>query len=232
MTSKFHAFSLGCIAVALSWPAQAAVVNLDFEAIGKAAPSTGTAVLNSFSSDGLSFSANALAFHKGVPNESPDRNDTNLAIVTRDQNFGYVRSPFADLLPIGGQGYSSFEIKIAGKNYDQFALTLGVGGMEVEIYAYGANDKILNSGAHLFSNNGGFAWTTAYTLVDGSAKTNIDRITFNLSTRGIFAIDDLKFTEAGTGGGGGGNVPEPAGLGFVALALAAAGVASRRGKSA
>ena len=225
MTSKFHAFSLGCIAAALCWPAQAAVVKLDFEAIGLAAPSTGTAVLNSFSSDGLSFSANALAFHKGV-NESPDRNDTTGAIVTRPGNFGYVRSPFV------GLGFTSFQIDIAGKNYDQFALTFGVAALEVEIYAYGANNRILNSGAHLFSNAGGFAWTTAYTLVDGSAKTNIDRITFNLSTRGIFAIDDLKFTVAGTGGGGGGNVPEPAGVGLVALALAAAGVASRRGKSA
>lgn len=227
MTSKFHTVSLGCIAAALSWPAQAAVVTLDFEAIGKAAPSTGTAVLDSFLSDGLSFSANALAFHKGVPNESPDRNDTNTAIVTRADNFGYVRSPFVN------QGYSSFEIKIVGKNYDQLTFTLGVGALLVEIYAYGANNTTpLNSGAHLFaSDNGGFQWKPAYKLVNGSAKTNIDRITFNLSTRGIFAIDDLEFTEAGTGGGGG-NVPEPAGLGLVALALAAAGVASRRGKSA
>ena len=79
-------------------------------------------------------------------------------------------------------------------------------------------------------NTGGFEWTT-HTLVNGDAKTNIARITFNLATRGIFAIDDLLFTEAGTGGGGG-NVPEPAGLGLVALALAAAGVASRRSKPA
>ena len=170
MTSKFHAFSLGCIAAALSWSAQAAVVKLDFETIGLAAPNTGTQVLNSFLSDGLSFSANALAFHKGVMNESPDRNDTTRGIVTRSGNFGYVRSPFADPLPIGGQGFSSFQINIAGKNYDQFALTLGVGGLEVEIYAYDANNRILNSGAHLFSNAGGFAWTTAYTLVDGKAK--------------------------------------------------------------
>ena len=227
MTSKFHTVSLGCIAAALSWPAQAAVVTLDFEVIGKAAPKAGTAVLDSFLSDGLSFSANALAFHKGVPNESPDRNDTNTAIVTRADNFGYVRSPFVN------QGYSSFEIKIVGKNYDQLTFTLGVGALLVEIYAYGANNTTpLNSGAHLFaSDNGGFQWKPAYKLVNGSAKTNIDRITFNLSTRGIFAIDDLEFTEAGTGGGGG-NVPEPAGLGLVALALAAAGVASRRGKSA
>ena len=226
MTSKFHTVSLGCIAAALSWPAQAAVVTLDFEVIGKAAPKAGTAVLDSFLSDGLSFSANALAFHKGVPNESPDRNDTNPTIVTRDPNFGYVRSPF------GNSGYTSFQIDIAGKNYDQFALTFGVAFADVEIYAYGANNRILNSGAHSFSNNSGFAWTTDYTLVDGSAKTNLERITFNLSTRGIFAIDDLKFTVAGTGGGGGGKVPEPAGLGLVALALAAAGVASRRGKPA
>ena len=120
-----------------------------------------------------------------------------------------------------------------GVNLDfQCCHTEGQCKLVVEIYAYGANNRILNSGAHSFSNNSGFAWTTAYTLVDGSAKTNIDRITFNLSTRGIFAIDDLLFTEADTGGGGGGQVPEPAGLGLVALALAAAGVASRRGKSA
>ena len=237
MTSKFHAFSLGCIAAALSWSAQAAVVKLDFETIGLAAPSTGTPVGTAFSSAGLTFrnsssdidinspnfSSNARAFHKGVI-ESPDWNDTNTAIVTRAGNFGYVRSPF------GSNRFTSFQIDIAGKNYDQFALTFGVAMAEVEIYAYGANNRILNSGAHLFSNNSGFAWTTAYTLVDGSAKTNIDRITFNLSTRGIFAIDDLKFTVAGTGGGGGGNVPEPAGLGLVAVALAAAGVASRRNK--
>ena len=222
MTSKFHAFSLGCIAAALSWPAQAAVVKLDFETIGLAAPSTGTAVLNSFSSDGLSFSANALAFHKGVI-ESPDRNDTNTAIVTRVGNFGYVRSPF------GSGGFTSFQINIVGKNYDQLALTIGAAALAVEIYAYGANNQVLNSGRHLFaSNTGGFEWTT-HTLVNGDAKTNIARITFNLATRGIFAIDDLLFTEAGTGGGGG-NVPEPAGLGLVALALAAAGVASRRSK--
>ena len=226
MTSKFHAFSLGCVAAALAWPTQAAVVKLDFEAIGLAAPSTGTAVLNSFSSDGLSFSANALAFHKGVI-ESPDRNDTNSAIVTRAGNYGYVRSPF------GSQGFTSFQIDIAGKNYDQFALTFGVAALDVEIYAYDANDNVLNSGAHLFSNAGGFAWKTAYTLVDGTAKANIKRITFDVTTRGIFAIDDLQFGEAGTGGGGGGGkVPEPAGLGLLALALAAAGVASRRGKPA
>ena len=159
-----------------------------------------------------------------MPNESPDRNDTNTAIVTRAGNFGYVRSPF------GSNRFTSFQIDIAGKNYDQFALTIGAAVLTVEIYAYGANNKILNSGAHLFSNAGGFAWTTAYTLVDGSAKTNIERITFNVGAIGIFAIDDLQFTVAGTGGGGGGKVPEPAGLGLVAVALAAAGVASRRNK--
>jgi len=227
MSSKFRAFSLGCVAAALSWSAQAAVVNLDFETIGLAAPSTGTAVGSSFSSDGLTFSADALAFHKGVT-EDPDRNDTSGAILARAGNFGYVRSLFSNSLPIGGPGFKSFRIDIAGKNYDQFALTLGVDQSEVRIFAYDVNGNVLNTGNKFsFSNSGGFAWgAPRYMLVDGSAKTNIDHITFGY--RGLFAIDDLQFTEAA---GGGGTVPEPAGLGLVVLALAAAGAASRRGKS-
>lgn len=220
MSSKLRAFSLGCVAAALSWSAQAAVVTLDFETLGLAASSVGTAVGSSFSSDGLTFSANALAFHNGQASD----NDSITAIPTRAGNFGYVRSPFGDM------GYTSFQIDISGKNYDQFALTLGVSTLAVEIYAYDALGKVLNSGLHSFSNSGGFAWASPYTLVDGSAKTNIDHITFNFATKGLFAIDDLTFTEAGTPGGG--TVPEPAGLGLVALALAAAGLASKRARSA
>ena len=229
MTSKLRSFSLGCVAAVLLGSAQAAVVLLDFETIGIAAPSTGTAVGATFSNAGLSFSGNALAFHNGLASG----NDSLTAIATRTNNFGYVRSPFSNSLPTGGPGFSSFTIHIAaGKNYDKFALTLGVSTVGVDIYAYGAGSTTpLNTGGiHTFSNTGGFAWAaTPYLLVDGSTNTNIDRITFNVATSGLFAIDDLQFTTAGTGGG---TVPEPAGLGLVALALAAAGVASRRTKPA
>lgn len=223
MTSKLRAFSLGCVAAALFGSAQAAVVTLDFEAIGLAAPHTGKAVGTSFSSAGLTFSANALAFHKGVLGEVPNENDTNGAMVARAGNFGYVRS-----LYFGG-GFNGFRIDIAGKNYDRFALTLGVQDTPVEIFAYDANNNKLNTSGGIFQNHPVFAWTSSFTLVDGSAKTNIDHITFNFATRGLFAIDDLQFTEASPAGG---TVPEPAGLGMVVLALAAAGVASRRSKSA
>ncbi len=219
MSSKFRAFSLGCVAAALSWSAQAAQVTLDFETIGLAASSTGTAVGNTLG-NGLTFSANALAFHNGKLTE----NDLFTSIPTRPNNFGYVRG-FYD-----GNNFTSFTIKVdATKSYDRFALTVGVAAQAVEIYAYDASGVVLNTGLHSFQSNNLFQWMTSpYTLVDGSKGRNIDHITFNVATLSAFAIDDLQFTEAA---GGGGTVPEPAGLGLVVLALAAAGAASRRGKS-
>jgi hypothetical protein len=227
MTSKLCALSLGCVAAALSWSAQAAVVNLNFETIGLAAPSTGTAVGNAFSSAGLSFSANAFAFHNGV-NESPSRNDRQTQISTRSGNFGYVRGQNSALTD-----FADFTIFVTGKNYVQFALNIAAPIQPSEILVFGTGNVQLRQTKTLFSNAGGWAWTTApFELLDSMNQTPIDHITFTTGISG-FAIDDLQFTEAGGGGGGGGGtVPEPAGLGLVALALAAAGLASRRRKSA
>jgi hypothetical protein len=219
MSSKLHAFSLGCVAAALSWSAQAAVVTLDFEAIGLAAPSSGAAVGNTFSSAGLTFSANAMAFHNGTLTG----NDTETQIPTRSNNFGYVRSQmdrFGD--------FSDFTISVIGKNYVNFSLNIAAPQQPTEILVYGANNLKLLQTKTLFS-NAGWAWTTTpFELLDKTNRTPIDHISFFTGVNG-FAIDDLQFTEAV--GGGGGTVPEPAVLGLVALALAAAGAASRRGKS-
>ena len=221
MTSKFHAFSLGCIAAALSWPAQAAVVKLDFETIGLAAPSAGTAVLNSFSSDGLFFSDDAFAFHFGDP-----ETDEQGQIPKPPVGFGYVH---------GAGDFKNFTIWVIGKNYVNFSLNIGAPAQPSDILAFDAQGNTLNtSPISSFSNKNGWAWTTTpFVLVDSKYnQTAIHHISFISGNNG-FAVDDLQFTEAGTGGGGGsGKVPEPAGLGLVALALAAAGVASRRGKPA
>ena len=218
MTSKFHAFSLGCVAAALAWPAQAAF--LDFEAIGLAAPSTGTAVLNSFSSDGLIFSANAYAFH----NSKASGNDDQGQIPKPPDGFGYVRGQ------LNGFGdFTSFTIFIVGKNYVNFSLNIGAPTQPSQILAYDAGNVLLNTSLSSFANTNGWAWTgTPFELVNRTNQTAIDHILF-MSGKSGFAIDDLLFTEAG---GGGGKVPEPAGLGLVGLALAAAGAASRRVKPA
>ena len=222
MTSKFHAFSLGCIAAALSWPAQAAMVKLDFEAIGLAAPSTGTAVLDTFKvNSGLSFSENAFAFHKGGANT-----DKQMQIPKPPGGSGYVRGQIDN-----AGDFTSFTVFVFGKNYVNFSLNIGAPAQPSQILAYDAQGHILNTSLSSFANTNGWEWTTTpFVLVDSKSNhTAIDHISF-ISGRSGFAVDDLQFTEAGTGGGG--NVPEPAGLGLVALALAAAGVASRRGKPA
>ena len=223
MTSEFHAFSLGCVAAALAWPTQASVVKLDFEAIGLAAPSTGTAVLDTFKANyGLSFSENAFAFHNGGANT-----DEQMQIPKPPGGFGYVHGR------IDGAGdFTSFTISIIGKNYVNFSLNIGAPQQPSQILAYDAQGNILNTSPRSdFSNTNGWEWTkTPFELVGIGNNTAIDHISF-ISGRSGFAVDDLQFTEAGTGGGGG-KVPEPAGLGLVALALAAAGVASRRGKPA
>ena len=166
--------------------ASASVSSLvDFEALGLAATSAGTPVGTTYlASFGLTFSANATAYHKGV-----DANDDPLGAFLKPPNsFGYARTFFS------GSGFTSFSITVTGRQYKKFSLLIAASVLPVEIYAYDAFNNVLNSGLHAFSNAGGMAWTpTPYVLVDGSAATDIARITFNLATRGSFAIDDLLF---------------------------------------
>ena len=169
-------------------PASALV---DFEVLGLAATSAGTPVGTTYlASAGLTFSANALAFHKGT-----GTNDDPLgAFLKPPASSGYARTSFSASLPIGGSGYGAFTVSVSGRTFTKFSLLLAVAELSVEIYAYDAGGNILNTSAHLFANAGGMAWTgSPYVLVDGTGGGVIDNITFNASTRGSFAIDDLLF---------------------------------------
>lgn len=216
MVSKIKLLALGWAAAALLGPAQAAVVLLDFETIGKAAPLAGTPVGNAFVSDGITFSANAVANHNGQPSGNlvppPPR-------AAADNNFGFVRNA-ADSSGTAGDFTVQFA---AGRSYRDISLEWAAAdSFQVTLFD-GLGGSLSTSG--LNGSNWGRGWSVLDLSDAFGDHRRIDSISFS-GARKRFAIDNLRLNE----GTAGGTVPEPAGLGLVALALAGVGLAAQRSR--
>ena len=184
-SNSFGAGNTASRVVSVATPATSSLINLN--PVGSVATSSGTPVTDQFSAQGFTFSGAALAFHTGTLD---GQNDPLGAVTAPPSGSGYARTAFA------GSGYGSFQITVdPTKHFKQVSMYIAAAVLAVEIYAYDQSGNILNTGIHLFSNAGGFAWSaTPYVLVDGSASTDIQRITFNYSTRGLFAISGISFS--------------------------------------
>ena len=215
MAIKIKRWAWVCAAAALSASAQAAVVTLDFESIGIAAPSTGTAVGSTFTaSDGVTFGPNAIANHNG----KSDGNDV-VPPPARSGSFGYVRNAFDSRTGAPGEFSVSFS---ATKTYADISLDWSAADdFQVTLFDTIGMTKTFQGNGSSFA---GWAFLDL-TGIFGDHR-RIDHINFSSGTSRRFAIDNLRLASSS------GTVPEPAGLGLVALALAGAGLASQRNRKA
>ena len=214
MASKIRLLALGCAAAALLGSAQAAVVILDFEALGSAAGSAGTPVGDTYlASSGVAFSAGALAQHNGLAdnNVSPPP--------VRSGNHGFVGNAF-DV----SAGYLSFTTTFdTSRAYADISFDWAAEG---DFTATAVDTAGRSKSMSLLGGN--WSGWAIFNLADifGDHRL-LDHVLFSSSSGSRFAIDNLSLATAS-----GGTVPEPAGLGLLAVALAGAGLASRRGRKA
>ena len=214
MASKIKLLTLGCAAAALLGSAQAAVMQLDFEVLGSAASSAGTPVGDTYkASNGVTFSAGAIAQHNGLANNNVTPPPT------RSGNFGFVSNAFD-----GSSGYLDFSVTFdASKSYTDISLDWAA-AEDLKITLF---DTVGESRSRSLQGGDWSGWAF-WNLADifGDPR-KIGRIEFSSGAHERFAIDNLRFsTDFGS------SVPEPAGLGLVALALAGAGLVSRRNRKA
>ena len=224
MASKIRMLALGWAATALLGSAQAAVVTLDFEAIGIAAPAAGTPVGAAFASDGVTFSANAIANHNGL--SSGNVGGVPVRPVA-DNNFGFVRNTVDGTTGLLG----AFTIQFAaGKSFSNISLEWSAAS-DLRLMLFdkaGASQSIFGLNG---TDSNGVEWGKGWSSLDLSTvfgdHRSLDRISFSSNLNRRFAIDNLRFTTDS-----GSTVPEPTGFGLVAVALAGAGLASRRSRKA
>ena len=214
MASKIRSLALGCAAAALLGSAQAAVVILDFEALGSAAGSAGTPVGDTYlASNGVAFTAGAIAQHNGLAN-----NNVSPPPV-RSGNHGFVSNAFDD-----SAGFLNFTASFdTSRAYADISLDWAA---EADFKATAFDTAGTSQSMSLLGGNwSGWAMLNLADIFGDHRQ--IDRVLFSTSNGSRFAIDNLRLATAS-----GSTVPEPAGLGLLAVALAGAGLASRRGRKA
>ena len=214
MSFKLRALVWGGVVAGLSLAAvtsQAAQVVLDFEVLGLAAPAIGTPVVDTFKTQGFTFSSGARAFHSGT-----DANAWQSGPPTHSGSFGFVSNEI-------GVGFTINVL--AGFDFNGLTMDYAVASQPFRIEVVSradssgaVNTATLNVGAAA----SGWKWTENHEIAKGAFGL-IDHIDF-LPSAGFLAIDNLRFTPDAAGS----NLPEPAGFGLVALALVGAGVATRR----
>ena len=222
MAKKIRLLALGCAAAALLGSVQASVVNLDFEAIGIAAPAAGTPVGSTFASDGVIFSANAIANHNGLSSGNAPGVPVRPAA---EHNFGFVRNA----LDSATGSLGAFTIQFAaGKSFIPISLEWSAAAdFQVKVFDR-AGTSMSSFGLSGAAN--GMPWGAGWRLLDLTplvAGRDTDHISFSSISKLRFAIDNFQFATTS-----GSTVPEPAGFGLVAVALAGAGLASRRSRKA
>lgn len=123
---------------------------------------------------------------------------------------------------LGGEIGIQLTGDLAGRDIEDISFNFALPQTTVRLWAYDT------AGKSAFFEFGGpvpsWEWTFQPSFVLDSLGI-VNRIAFERQGGGAFALDDLNFTLADTGGG---TVPEPAALGLVLLALVSAGVATRK----
>ncbi len=214
MASKIKLLTLGFAAAALLGSAQAAVVILDFEALGSAANSAGTPVGDTYlASNGVAFSAGAIAQHNGLANNNVSPPPL------RSGNHGFVSNAFN-----GSTGFFNFTITFdAGRAYTDISLDWAA---KADFIANAVDTAGTSKSLTLLGRNwSGWAMLNLADIFGDHRP--IDHVLFKGSRDSPFAIDNLRLETTS-----GSTVPEPAGLGLLAVALAGAGLASRRSRQA
>ena len=214
MASKIKLLTLGFAAAALLGSAQAAVVIIDFEALGSAASSAGTPVGDTYlASNGVAFSAGAIAQHNGLANNNVSPPPP------RSGSHGFVSNAFN-----GSTGFFNFTTTFdPSRAYTDISLDWAA---QADFTATAFDTAGTSQSLTLLG--GRWSGWAMLNLADifGDHR-QIDRVLFSTSSGSRFAIDNLRLETTS-----GSTVPEPAGLGLLAVALAGAGLASRRSRKA
>lgn len=218
MTPKFRTLALAAMSLGTVMSAQAALINFEelaLQALNSSPSPLGTPLLLTNQISGFSFTG-ATVYHvaQTIASSRPGPTDPS--------HTGFIQSRAAN-------NTVNREIKIqlaqsqAGGDIESIDFNLSTNQTLIRLWAYDT------AGASRSFDFGDTSGPAAWEWISGSKAFAdlgaVNRIEFENLGGGAFALDDLNFTLANTGGG---TVPEPAGLGLVALALAAVGLTTRK----
>lgn len=235
MAPKFRMLALAAMGLGAALSAQATVMTFEalaVEALGSKPPPYGTPLLLTNQISGFSFTG-ATVYHVEQTTHGEYANVGYPTPTPKTQNgVGFVQNRDGVSLDTTYQRISlQLTGALANDDIETFSFDFAKSAQTIlDVWAFGKDSSGAAVSKQYVGNSGGSSWVWGLQELDSLAGVGlINRIDFVVRNitgfTPAFALDNVNFTLAGTGGG---TVPEPAGLGLVALALAAAGMATRR----